>query len=237
MRRSRISILAALGVGVAAAVPSLAAEQSVQVCCAVGTGTNTFTPKTVTIDPGDTVTWRNEPGGYHNVKFDDGSFEQPADPSLDAWTVSRQFTTPGEYRYYCEQHGSKGGVGMSGTVIVRGATTPPPSGDTTAPDIDSLRVSPATFCNKKSKTCRKTGARIRFTLSEDATVEATILRRDSGDVVKRFSITGRKGKNSKSYSGSGLPLGKYRVEMSATDAAGNQSKPARASFKIAKRRG
>jgi plastocyanin len=226
-----------LGVALSlASAPSLAAEQSVVACCAPGTGTNTFTPKTVTIDVGDSVNWRND-AGLHNVKFDDDSFESPAEPSLTPWTATRTFDAPGEFRYYCEQHGNKGGVGMAGTVIVRGGgPSPTPTGDVTPPTISSLRVVPGTFCNKKSDRCPKRGAAIGFKLSEAATVDVTVLRRDTGDVLKTFSFKGKAGTNSFKYSGKDLPLGKYRLELTAVDEAKNRSKPARASFKLAKQR-
>jgi plastocyanin len=82
---------------------------------------NTFTPSTVTVFQGETVTWNNT-GGFHNVKFDDGSYTQPASPQSAPWTVSRTFTTPGSFRYYCQVHGGPGGVGMSGIVNVTAAT-------------------------------------------------------------------------------------------------------------------
>ena len=77
-----------------------------------------------TVDIGDTV-WTNA-GGLHNVKFDDGSFEQPADLQGNSWTVSRTFDSAGTYRYYCELHGDINGAGMSGTVTVNPASTEPP---------------------------------------------------------------------------------------------------------------
>ena len=236
MRRAWFAIPLSFGLALAAA-PSLAADQSVVACCAPGSG-NSFTPKTVTINVGESVNWRND-SGFHNVVFDDGSFESPGDPSPTPWTASRKFDAPGEFQYFCEQHGNKGGVGMAGTVIVQGGDAPPPpppGGDTTDPDIDSFRVNPATFCNKKSDQCPKRGTTIRFTLSEAATVQATVLRRDTGDVVKVLTLKGKSGKNSFGYSAKGLPLGKYRIEATAVDKAGNRSAPAKASFKIAKKR-
>jgi plastocyanin len=232
MGRLRIAIPLGLALSLATA-PSLAADQSVTACCAPGGG-NTFTPRTVTINVGESVTWRNE-AGFHNVVFDDGSFESPANPDPSPWTATRRFDAPGEFLYYCEQHGNRGGVGMAGSVVVQGEGSPPPP-PPTGPQISSLRVVPATFCNKKSRVCPKTGAAIRFTLSEAATVEVTVLRRDTGDVVKTFKRAAKAGKNSVRYSGSGLPRGKYRVEMSAVDADGNRSQPAAANFKIAKKR-
>jgi plastocyanin len=235
MRRLTLSLPVALAL-VLASAPALAVDQSVSSCCAASTQTNEFRPKSVTVNVGETVTWTNEAGGFHNVKFDDGSFEEPAQSDPSPWVVKRTFNTAGEFGYYCEEHGNRGGVGMAGTVIVGGGAPPPPGGDTTDPDLDSLRVSPSTFCNKKSKSCPTTGARIRFTLSEAATVELTVLRRKEGTVVKVFSVKAKAGKNSVKYSGKGLPNGKYVLQVTAADAAGNRSAPAKTSFKIAKKR-
>jgi plastocyanin len=105
-------ILVAL-LALALPAPSLAANATV-----TATGASIFTPRGVTVDPGDTVTWNNA-GGFHNVHFDDESFVQPQFPTGTAWSVSRTFTNPGTYRYYCQLHGAPNGVGMSGTVIVR----------------------------------------------------------------------------------------------------------------------
>jgi hypothetical protein len=92
------------------------------------TPSNNFTPASVTVNQGETVTWTNA-GGNHNVRFDDGSFEQPAEPISSGWTVARRFDSPGTFRYYCEAHGAPGGSGMSGTVTVQGPATTP--GETT----------------------------------------------------------------------------------------------------------
>ena len=78
-----------------------------------------YTPKNLTIAPGDTVVWNNT-GGSHNVQADDGSFSN-GQVSSSAWTFSRVFNTPGEIGYFCTPHGGPGGVGMSGKVNVVGA--------------------------------------------------------------------------------------------------------------------
>jgi plastocyanin len=109
------------------ATPASAADQSV-----TARPGNTFSPSEVTVDLGDTVTWNNG-GGFHNVKFDDGSFEQPAEPDISQWSVERTFDKPGHYLYYCEQHGGPNGSGMSGHVAVRDATGTVP-GPNPAPD-------------------------------------------------------------------------------------------------------
>ena len=67
---------------------------------------------------GDTVVWRNQ-DGLHNVLADNGAFSSGA-PRSDPWTYSYTFTQPGDYDYYCTEHGSTGRRGMSGRVRVTG---------------------------------------------------------------------------------------------------------------------
>jgi plastocyanin len=80
----------------------------------------TFSPATVTIAPGESVTWEWAEGvGRHNV-VPDGE-EPPSSGVLrdGPFTYTHMFNTPGTYRYYCAAHGAPGGVGMSGTVVVQ----------------------------------------------------------------------------------------------------------------------
>jgi plastocyanin len=111
-----------------------------------------FAPNAVTVAQGESVTWTNA-GGFHNVRFDDGSFTQPMPPNTSMWTVSRTFTQTGTFGYYCEVHQANG---MTGTVTVAapgGAPPPPPPAapkDTAKPvaslstparqDVDKLYV-------------------------------------------------------------------------------------------------
>jgi plastocyanin len=75
-----------------------------------------FTPSSVTINVGDTVTWTNG-GGFHDVQADDGSFgNQPS----SSWTFSHTFTAAGSFGFHCSIHGAPGS-GMFGTVIVQGS--------------------------------------------------------------------------------------------------------------------
>jgi hypothetical protein len=80
-------------------------------------------PAEVTVAPGDTVTWTNT-GGNHNVLFNDGSFDEPSEPSTALWVRSRPFSELGDFRYYCEAHGTPMS-GMSGIVHVRMASPSP----------------------------------------------------------------------------------------------------------------
>lgn len=117
------------------AVPASAADQTV-----TAGPEFEFSPAEVTIDVGDTVTWEQSGVFPHNVKFEDGSFEEPADPTSTPWTAERTFDTPGTFQYYCEQHRDNG---MTGTVHVRGATgqvpVTPPGLDVDAADEQTLK--------------------------------------------------------------------------------------------------
>jgi plastocyanin len=81
------------------------------------TGTS-FSPSTVTVDPGQPVCWTWSQSIEHNVHADDDSFTSGA--LANQGTFQTSFTTPGTHGYYCQIHGSPSG-GMRGTVIVRAA--------------------------------------------------------------------------------------------------------------------
>jgi plastocyanin len=145
------------------AVPASAADQSVR-----ATPGNDFEPADVTIDPGDTVTWTNG-GGFHNVKFDDGSFEEPASPDFTQWTVDRTFDAPGTFRYYCEAHGGPSGEGMAGVVRVRDATgsVPQPPGLTVAAPAEQ-RLRRVLRRGVRARTTCENGCEARFEVSLSA---------------------------------------------------------------------
>jgi plastocyanin len=114
MKNAAVLIVAALLV-VTAPVPGI--SQTLHVVVSSGF---TFTPADLTIDVGDTVRWQNQ-SGFHNVVSDDGSFTNGS-ASSSAWTYTRVFTSVGDFRYYCDVHGSPGGVGMSGIIRVNSTT-------------------------------------------------------------------------------------------------------------------
>jgi plastocyanin len=139
----------------------------------------TYSPATVTIDVGDTVTFDNV-GGLHNFAFDDGpQYPSAPTPAGDpAWPQQRTFTTPGTYAFHCEQHP----VQMNGTVTVRAAqpapaptATPTPGGQMQAPAIRKLSMK-KTFCSKRSAHCKRPGAVVRIDLTAPATVTGTLKR-------------------------------------------------------------
>jgi plastocyanin len=107
----------ALTMAMAMASAAQAADQTVT----TSSSPNRFLPAAVTVVQGDTVTWSNTSGGLHNVRFDDGSFEMPAVPTLGSWMVNRQFDTVGVFTYVCAQHSE-----MTGTVTVQASGSPGP---------------------------------------------------------------------------------------------------------------
>lgn len=96
----------------------------------VGGSDIVFTPQTLTIMAGDTVTFVNK-GGLHNVVADDGSFRcalgcdgdghgGSGKASSASWNDTITFANAGDVGYYCEIHGQPG-AGMFGTIHVQAA--------------------------------------------------------------------------------------------------------------------
>jgi plastocyanin len=99
----------------------------------VGAAGNTFSPKTVTVNVGDTVKW-TWVGNNHNVvsassatnaslgvsdgRFCDENNQNCANAPLDTagHTYSFTFTTKGTYDYFCKPHAA---AGMTGTITVQ----------------------------------------------------------------------------------------------------------------------
>ncbi len=72
----------------------------------------TFTPNTLTVTVGMTVTWVNQDDTPHRVASTDNVFASDALDTGDRYTY--RFTAPGTYRYYCSIHPK-----MTGTIIVQ----------------------------------------------------------------------------------------------------------------------
>jgi len=72
----------------------------------------TFTPSTITIPAGATVTWVNHDDVPHTVTANDKAFGSKAMDTDDQF--SHRFTQPGAYAYFCAVHKH-----MTGQVIVK----------------------------------------------------------------------------------------------------------------------
>jgi plastocyanin len=125
MDRRRLSFMAA-GAVVAmlvAAGTAVAADQAVTIAGFA------FSPKTVTVNVGDTVTWTNNDTATHTAtsagNFDTGSIGGGASKSVT-------FQTAGTFAYVCSIHSS-----MTGTVVVRAASGGS-TGRSTTPPTDTV---------------------------------------------------------------------------------------------------
>ena len=81
-----------------------------------------FSPRSVTISVGGTVTWSNKDDMPHTVTSTSGAFRSPI--LNRGGTYKQTFKKPGTYPYICTLHS-----GMSGTVVVvdKSGSAPPPA--------------------------------------------------------------------------------------------------------------
>ncbi len=77
-----------------------------------------FTPATVTVVKGDTVTWTNDGPTGHSATASNGEFDTGIFPA--GQSRSETFDTPGTYAYICTPHPN-----MEGTVVVEAAGSDP----------------------------------------------------------------------------------------------------------------
>jgi plastocyanin len=72
-----------------------------------------FTPSTITVSAGTTITWRNKDNMTHTVTSDNSAFTSSGNLS-NGGTHSFQFNTAGTFPYHCAPHPQ-----MTGTVVVQ----------------------------------------------------------------------------------------------------------------------
>jgi amicyanin len=76
----------------------------------------TFTPPSLTVKAGTTVTWTNRDDIPHGIASSNNAFAKSKALDTDD-SYSFTFTTPGTYQYFCYVHPH-----MVGTVVVQAAT-------------------------------------------------------------------------------------------------------------------
>lgn len=96
-----------------------------------------FTPATVTVVPGETVTWIFVERGHSTTSnaTTGPEFWDSGVVSTTGATFVHTFTTPGTYPYYCSVHSSPTGTAMNGVVQVVPATPTPTSTSTPTPTV------------------------------------------------------------------------------------------------------
>jgi plastocyanin len=242
---------AVAGVGVAGA--SGAAEEAAENYLIRGLDTNVWDPPNRTIQTGDTVTWRFE-SGIHNVESvsPNWSFTSGSPPS--SGDAPYTFTAPGSYQFTCEVHPTTmtGTITVqdapvtptptpsptatataTATATVQPGPTPTPTptaapgGDvhvhTPAPRRGSDTVDPAV--TRVRATGARRAVRVRFRLSEPATVTIRVKRGGSRKVLKSARVQASAGTRTVTLRSRKLRKGRYTVDIQARDAFGNRSAP------------
>lgn len=120
-----VLILTLLSAGIGLEPPATLAATSV-----VSIG-GTLTPTSVTIRPGDSVTWRNDDPGRHRMRTTSGPVEFDSGNLEPGETFSVTFATIGTYRYRDERDPDNSSYW--GTIVVSTATPPPGSSPTPPP--------------------------------------------------------------------------------------------------------
>jgi plastocyanin len=111
------SALVAAALGAATAVMLAAVvlpgwAQNAAPAGAVSIDNFTFTPQTLTVKAGTTITWTNRDDIPHGIASDKNAF--PRSKALDTDdNFSFKFDTPGTYKYFCYVHPH-----MTGTIVV-----------------------------------------------------------------------------------------------------------------------
>jgi plastocyanin len=237
-----LGIAGAAGAGERADVTVFASEQGSWCFTTDATNKSCSSPNApvdVTIDPGDTVTWEF-PGPYsaaHNAISDSANWTFTTGPASNPHTpnpTSYEFNNPGVYTFRCQLHDFMNGtvrVGNATPTPTATATATPPSSpppdthpdthpDTPAPSGSDDAVKP-TVRSVRSTAIRR-GVRVRFTLSEPATVTVRVKR--ARRVVKSARVQAPAGTRTVTLRSKRLKKGRYTVEIAARDGSGNRSR-------------
>ena len=184
-------------------------------------GAGTYSPRTIRVATGDRVLWFwNGPDVNHTVTAEPGQAEAfDSDPGgiplhQRNHVYSHDFTQAGSFRYFCRVHPET----MQGVVEV----VAPPPGDVTRPVLSRVRASSTT-------------GRLRFTVSEPATVLVRVERRRKSRWRARrdFDVAAKRGQNRARMPLRGLGAGAYRARLVAYDDADNASREAIVRFRLA----
>jgi plastocyanin len=115
----------------AAPVSSPAGKARAAASASVSVGDNFYSPASVSIAVGDTVTWRNNGQAQHSATANDGSFDTGV--FGPGGSRSHTFTRAGTFSYYCTVHGQA----QSGTVRVLASGGESGGGGGSGPDTSA----------------------------------------------------------------------------------------------------
>lgn len=117
------ALIAALAGGTAGT--ALAADQAVSIAGFA------FSPQSITVTVGDSVTWTNSDSVSHTATADDDSFDTGSIANGGSKSVT--FSTAGTFAYHCSIHSS-----MTGTVVVEAAAGGGAAPAPTTPATDAV---------------------------------------------------------------------------------------------------
>jgi plastocyanin len=190
---------------------------------------NRWSPKDVTINPGETVTWSFAgTTGFHNVQSNGSNWTPPfrsGNAGQAPPPASYTFTTAGRYEFICEVHATT----MTGTVTVGNPPPPPPpplseqpfANDQTAPSVFEVADEKRPRLDRVRVRSVRGGARVRFRVSERSRVHVRF--KLGGLTVKSARRTFRAGTHRLTVRDRRM-RGRYRVDVFARDLAGNRSR-------------
>jgi hypothetical protein len=193
----------------------------------------------VDIHPGDSVVWSFAGTTQaHNVQNASANWSLAAPVLVAGPDVSASFPDEGSYDFVCQVHPDT----MKGTVRVTSASSPPPPpppppplsaqpfvNDAAAPVPAETAVAldtakPALTAVSARRWRHK--ARVRFRVSEESVVAIAFKR--GGRTIKTVNVSGS-GAHSVNVA---MRAGRYRVELRATDLAGNRSAATRKTLRL-----
>jgi plastocyanin len=199
-------------------------------------------------------------GATHNVADGDAVPPTWMSAFVTSGTHSRTYGTPGTYRFICQAHSlvMKGTVIVEGAPVQTPTPTPTPSptptptptatttatatatavvspsGDdhtvTPAPGHAGIKDAAAPRLARASVKRTAGGTRVRFWLSEPATVEITLRR--AKRTLARATVQAPAGTRAAILRTARLKKGSYAVELRAVDAMGNRAAAATKSVKL-----
>jgi plastocyanin len=216
----------------------------------------------VTIQTGETVTWDfNGATPTHNAKAANEQAADPGWKAFSTeypttGARSRRFDAPGVYEFVCLAHSA-----MKGTITVEGEGTVTPTPTPTATPTETATatptpvptVSPTATPDDHTSTPKPTGGpkddvapqvggiatsavtggvRVRFTVSENATVLIAAKRKGTSKVLTSATVQAPAGERAYVLRTRKLAKATYAIELRATDASGNRSGAATASLKV-----
>ena len=116
-------VLVVLLVAIVALLPGLVAakssEETVDIVASGDMSSWGYSPSTLSVSTGTTITWRNTGSQAHSVTSRDHLFDSRLLDEDDEWSYT--FNTPGTYRYFCVPY-----PWMKGTIVVTAAEEPTP---------------------------------------------------------------------------------------------------------------